>query len=139
MSVLEWRGGFPAIFRGTVATNGVVTPDVGDPHAAGEPIIPGKTLERVQEDGRKGPSHTKWVEIRNLDGTAGNGLLVYFTQQQFDDDDHALVIPGGASSLSVWSAPAEIFPARGGTLNGIWIRAQANTPAFCITSISRRG
>ncbi len=79
------------------------------------------------------------MEIRNLDTTAANGLLIYFTQQQFTDNDHALVIPGGASSLSKWEGPVEIHPSRDGDIVGVWVRSQASTPEFCITAIARRG
>ncbi len=138
MSVLEWRGGIPVIFRGTVTTAGVITGNAGEAITAGTPIILGKTLEAAQRSGRQGRITPKWIEIRNLNMVAGNGLLIYFTQKQFDDDDHALVIPGAASQLSVWSVPAEVGPRADGD-EGIWMRAQADTPEFCITAIARRG
>lgn len=138
MSVLEWRGGIPVIFRGTVATSGAVTGNAGETIPAGTPIVVGKTLEKTQKAGRQGRITPKWLEIRNLNMVTGNGLLVYFTQKQFDDDDHALVIPGGGAQFSVWSVPAEVGPRADGA-DGIWIRAQAGTPEFCITAIARRG
>ena len=137
MSVMEWRGGIPVIFRGTVTTAGVITGDAGEAIPAGTPIVVGKTLEKTQGAGRQGRITPKWIEIRNLNMVAGNGLLIYFTQKQFDDDEHALVIPGAASQLSVWSVPAEIGPRADGA-DGIWLRSQAGTPEFCITAIARR-
>lgn len=134
MSILEWRGGFPAVFRGTVTTAGAVTGDDAEAIAAGTPIVMGQTLVKAGTDGRKGLLTSKWLEIRNLDATAGNALQVYFTQKQFTDDVHGLVLPGGASQLSVWQGPGEVSPN-----GGIWLRAAAGTPEFCITAFSRRG
>ena len=139
MSVLEWRGGFPAVFRGTVATTGIISGDDGETIPSGEPLIPGNNLRVNEDEGRRGPVHTKWIEIRNLDTTATNMVQVYFTQRHFDDDVHALVIPGGPSALSVWSVPAEAAPPRGSVMEGIWLRASAGTPEFCVTAIARRG
>ncbi len=133
MSVLEWRGGFPAVFKGTVTTAGAVTGDDGEDIPAGTPIVLGKNLEKVQSDGRQGRILPKWIEVRNLTSTPTTDVIrVYFTQKHFDDDVHGLSLLPGNGQLSAWSAPAEV-------VTGIWLRAEMNTPAFTIIAISRRG
>lgn len=130
MSVLEWRGGFPVVFSGTVSTAGVVTSSRGQSFAAGTPIILGANQQRMEQDGRKGPITSKWVRIANH-GSGTQHIRVYFGQDHFDDNVHYALVEAASDGLSVWEGPAE--------LKEIWLRAELDTPAFDITAFHRRG
>lgn len=126
MSTLEWRGGFPVVFNGTVAATGVVTDARGNVGTAGQPIVIGAHQRQLEEDGRKGPITTKWMRIANHDGP--NGIKIYFSQDHFDDDVHFATVD---SSAPIWEGPAEV--------REVWLRATGGTPAFDISAFHRRG
>lgn len=138
MSVLEWRGGFPVIFSGTVATTGAVTGSGSEAYAAGDPILIGVNQQSLDESGRKGPITSKWMRIANL-GATGENLRIYFSQKHFDDNVHYATLLGDAGGLSVWEGPAEVHPSRNDDSVGVWVRSTAGAPAFDITAFHRRG
>ena len=119
MSIMEWRGGSPAVFAGTADTSGT---DLN-------PLRLGAHLIKVNEGGRKGPITSKWMRIQNHD--AANDLLMYFTQTHFDNNEHFVRVRGGVSQLSVWEGPVEA--------EEVWLRSSAGTAAFDLTAFSRRG
>lgn len=131
MSTVEVRGGFPVVLGGTVTTAGAVTPDRGGTIPAGTAIRLGANQVQDELEGRRGPIICKSIEIRNLDGTAGNALRVYFSQDAFDDDVNYITIPGGSSQLSTWFGPAELVQ--------LWMKSAAGTPRFEIVAYNRRG
>lgn len=132
MSVLEWRGGFPVVFGGTVGTTGTITDDRSTTIlAAAQPLILGAHQIQMGEDGRKGPITSKWLEVRNLDATGSNIIRVYFSADHFADDVHFISLPGGGTPLSKWSGPFEH--------NKIWLRSAANSPRFEVIAAHRRG
>ncbi len=129
MSILEWRGGFPVVFSGTVTTAGVITPSRGGTIPAGESIRLGAHQVQLEEDGRKGPITTKWIRISNNDMT--NDIKVYFSKDHFDEDVHFVTVAAGAFKTSVFEGPAEV--------KEVWLQSVAGTPAFDITAFNRRG
>ncbi len=132
MSVLEWRGGFPVVFQGSVAITAIITDSKGNTIAsAAQPLVLGAHQVQQGEDGRKSPILSKWLRIANLDTTAANILRIYFTQVNFDNDEHYISLPGGETRLSLWEGPAEV--------RHVWLRAVAGTPSFDITAFHRRG
>ncbi len=132
MSLMEWRGGFPVVFTGTVATTGVVTDARGNAYVAGEPIELGAHQVQAEENGRKGPVTSKWLIIRNHG--PDDDFRVYFSQDHYDDDVHYLTLDargvGGDVLHSSWEGPAEA--------QRLWLRAVSGTPAFEITAFARR-
>jgi hypothetical protein len=132
MSVLEWRGGFPVVFGGTVGTTGTITDDrTAVMLAADQPLILGAHQIQMAQDGRKGPITSKWLEVRNLDSTAANIVKVYFSADHFADDVHYISLPGGDTHLSKWFGPFE--------QTKIWLRSAAGTPRFEVIAAHRRG
>lgn len=127
MSLLEWRGGFPVVFRGSVDNTGEVTDSRGGVIPAGTPIVLGAHQRQLQEDGRKGPITCKWMRIQNQELTAVRILQVYFSQDHFDDDVHFVAIP----ALGYWEGPVES--------REVWIKGAADNPIFDITAFVRRG
>ena len=119
MSIMEWRGGIPAVFAGTVDTSGTNT----------SPLRLGAHLIAVNEGGRKGPITSKWLVIQNHDVT--NDIRMYFTQTHFDNDEHFVRVRAGANQLSVWYGPVEA--------EEVWLRSSAGTAEFDLTAFSRRG
>lgn len=123
MSVVEWRGGIPAVFRGTSLGT---TP---------KRIDLGKHLERMDpeaQEGRYSWGPCKWLRIQNHD--AGDALKVYFFKSHVDDDVHYITIPASTAQtpISYWEGPAEI--------KTIWVAAAANTIlAYDVTAFMRRG
>lgn len=130
MSLMEWRGGFPVVFSGSVATTGAVTGSRGEAIGIGDPIILGLNQSRMGEDGRKGPIHSKWLRIANH-GTGNQHIRIYFSQDHFNDNVHYTLVRAGAIPLSVWEGPGEI--------KEIWLKAESDAPPFDITAFNRRG
>lgn len=129
MSLLEWRGGFPVVFGGTVGTTGVITDD--RTNVVAQPLILGANQIQMGTDGRKGPIISKWLEVRNLDSTAANIVRLYFSADHYADDVHFISLPGGGTQLSTWFGPYEH--------NKIWLRSAANSPRFEVIAAHRRG
>ncbi len=131
MSILEWRGGFPVVFEGTVDDTGEVTDARGRTIPAGTSIRLGAHQVQLEEDGRKGPITSKWVRICNGSTVANETIRVYFSQDHFDDDVHGATLKASNTKTAVWEGPAEV--------QEIWLRSTNGTPAFDITAFNRRG
>lgn len=113
MSLLEWRGGIPAVTRGDVGTTPVK-------------VTLAKHLERLPiaaQDGRYSPGHSKWLVIQAF--TAD--LKVYFFEEHATADEHYITVVAGES----WSGPAEA--------RAVWVAATAGTSTYEIAAMMRRG
>jgi len=128
MSVLEWRGGFPVVFNGTVDTSGEITDARGGVIPAGTPLRLGAHQVQLQEDGRKGPITSKWLRISDDDNM---DLRVYFSQDHFDDDVHFVTLEGGNGERGVFQGPAEV--------KEVWLRGVGGDVDFSLTAFHRRG
>lgn len=118
MSLLEWRGGIPVVFQGTVDTTGIE-------------LVLGKNQLHADLEGRKGPITSKWMRIQNHDLT--NTIKVYFIEKHFTDDEHFVMV-GAATAASgpcIWEGPVEA--------QRVWLKATAGTPTFDLTAFARRG
>lgn len=123
MSLLEWRGGIPAVFRGTsLGTTAVEIPLA-------------KHLERLTPEaqgGRFSWGHCKWMRIQNHD--VANALKVYFFQDHVDNDEHYVLIEPvtNQTPLAFWEGPVEA--------KTIWVAAATNSIAsYDVTAFMRRG
>ncbi len=129
MSLLEWRGGLPVVFTGTVDING----DITDPRSIviASPIVLGSHARQGRSDGRLGPVTSKWLCVVNHDTT--DDLRLYFTQDHFDEDVHYVTLDSqaGVAAHTVFKGPAEI--------RKLWVRAVTNTVTFEVVAFVRRG
>lgn len=123
MSIMEWRGGIPAVYRGTsLGTTALAIPLA-------------KHLERMTpeaQDGRYSWGTCKWLRIQNLDVT--NALKVYFFQDHVDNNEHYITIlpVTNQTPLAYWEGPAEA--------KTVWVAAATGTiAAFDVTAFMRRG
>lgn len=122
MSILEWRGGIPAVKRLAALGTTVVK------------ITVAETLRRLPEyqGGRStGKGVSKFLYIHNHDTT--NDLRVYFHEGDITAGNYILVPAHMASGgFGVWFGPAEV--------ECIWVRADSGTVAHMdATFFLRRG
>ena len=75
------------------------------------------------------PFVTKFVQIRTADFPA----RVYFTQENFDNDDGYIEVPvaAAATPYGEWSGPTEI--------QSIWIKGIGGTASIELVAYQRRG
>lgn len=122
MSVVEWRGGIPVVYRGTSLGGTPVE------------IVLGAHLRQMDEaqDGRFSPGTCKWMRIQNHD--TSDALKIYFFKHHADNDEHYVtILPVTAQSpLAFWEGPVEA--------KSVWVAAASNAVAsFDITAFMRRG
>lgn len=97
MSLLEWRGGFPAVFRGEALGTTPVEHNFAT-HL--------RRLDPEAQEGRYSPGPIKWLRVQNHDDT--NGLRLYFFQSHADAGEHYVLIqPRAAGNVPVWEGPVE--------------------------------
>ena len=123
MSIMEWRGGIPAVYRvaglGTVAVQ----------------VFPGQHLERLDpgaQDGRMSRGTSKWMVAQNHDAT--NILKIYFFADHVTNDEHYVTVPvaTAAGGPGKWEGPVEC--------REFWIAAGAATLSVVdVTTFNRRG
>lgn len=123
MSLVEWRGGIPAVFRGTALGSTPVRIDLA------------KHLERMDPEaqgGRYSWGHCKWMRIQNHD--SADALKIYFFASHAQDDVHYVTIQPitAQTPLAFWEGPVEA--------RTIWVAAASGTiAAYDVTAFMRRG
>jgi hypothetical protein len=122
MSIAEFRGGIPAVYRGTsLGTTPLYIPLA-------------KHLERMNPEaqtGRYSWGTCKWMRIQNHD--TSDAMRVYFFESHATAGEHYILIPAKATGdVTWWEGPVEA--------KEIWVAADTNTvSAFDVTAFMRRG